>query len=75
MVSRRSFMQTSALGAMGLTILPGFKTFKPNDNINLWFICVGRQAMFLFNGFINLEGVKVVAAADVYGLKFQEDIS
>ncbi len=69
MISRRSFIQTSMLGAAGLTILPGFRTFKPNDNINLGFIGVGRQAMFLMNGFINLDGVKVLAAADVYGIK------
>jgi predicted dehydrogenase len=71
MFDRRSFLQSSALGAAGLLILPGFKSFKPNDNINLGFIGVGRQAMFLMNGFINLEGVKVLAAADVYGIKRQ----
>ena len=71
MFDRRSFLQSSALGAAGLLILPGFNSFKPNDNINLGFIGVGRQAMFLMNGFINLEGVKVLAAADVYGVKRQ----
>jgi predicted dehydrogenase len=71
MVSRRSFLHTSALGAAGLMVLPGFKSFKPNENINLGFIGVGRQAMFLMNGFINLDGVKVLAAADVYGIKRQ----
>jgi len=71
MFSRRSFLQSSALGAAGMMILPGFKSFKPNDNINLGFIGVGRQATFLMNGFINLEGVKVLAAADVYGIKRQ----
>jgi predicted dehydrogenase len=67
--SRRSFIQSSALGAAGLMILPGFKSISANNNINLGFIGVGRQAMFLMNGFINLEGVKVLAAADVYGIK------
>ena len=69
MVTRRSFIQTSTLGAMGLTIIPGFTSFKPNENINLGFIGLGRQAMFLLNGFINIDGVKVLAAADVYGVK------
>lgn len=69
--SRRSFIQTSALGAAGLTILPGFKSFAANENINLGFIGLGRQAMFLLNGFINIDGVKVLAAADVYGIKRQ----
>ena len=69
LLSRRSFVQTSLLGAAGLTILPGFTTFKPNENINLGFIGLGRQAMFLLNGFINIDGVKVLAASDVYGVK------
>jgi predicted dehydrogenase len=68
-VTRRSFVQTSLLGAAGLTILPGLKGFKPNENLNLGFIGLGRQAMFLLNGFINIDGVKVLAAADVYGIK------
>ncbi len=70
-VSRRSFIQTSALGVAGLTILPSIKSFGANSNINLGFIGVGQQAMFLMNGFINIEGVKVIAAADVYGVKRQ----
>lgn len=69
--SRRSFIHTSALGVAGLTILPSFKSFGANSNINLGFIGVGQQAMFLMNGFINVEGVKVIAAADVYGVKRQ----
>jgi len=67
--SRRSFIQTTALGTAGMVILPGFRSFKPNDTINLGFIGVGRQAMFLMNGFINIDGVKVLAASDVYGRK------
>ena len=70
-ISRRSFVQTSLLGAAGITILPGFKGFRPNENINLGFIGLGRQAMFLLDGFINIDGVKVLAAADVYGIKRQ----
>jgi predicted dehydrogenase len=50
-------------------VLPGFRGFQANDNINLGFIGVGRQAMFLLDGFINIDGVKVLAAADVYGRK------
>lgn len=70
-ISRRNFLHTSALGVAGMTILPSFKSFKPNDQINLGFIGTGRQAMFLLNGFIGIEGVKVLAAADVYGIKRQ----
>jgi len=70
-VSRRSFLQTSALGVAGFTILPSVKSFGANSNINLGFIGMGQQAMFLMNGFINIEGVKVIAGADVYGVKRQ----
>ena len=71
LISRRSFVQTSMLGAAGITFLPSFKSLKPNENINLGFIGVGRQASFLLNGFINIDGVKVLAASDVYGVKRQ----
>lgn len=67
--SRRTFVKTSFLGAAGLTILPSFKNFNSNDNINLGFIGLGRQAMYLLDGFINIDGVKVLASADVYGIK------
>lgn len=57
------------LGVAGLTILPSFRGLASSDNINMGFIGVGQQAMFLLDGFINIDGVKVVAAADVYGVK------
>jgi predicted dehydrogenase len=70
-LSRRSFVEKSLMGAAGLMILPGFKSFRPNDTINLGFIGLGRQAMFLLNGFMSLDGVKVLAGSDVYGIKRQ----
>ena len=70
-ISRRSFLETSVKGAAGLAILPGLMSFKPSETINLGFIGLGRQAMFLMNGFMNVEGVKVVAGCDVYGIKRQ----
>ena len=76
--TRRSFMQTTALGAAGMMILPGFRSFQANDQINLGFIGVGRQAMFLLEGFINIDGVKVLAAADVYGrkrIRFEREVN
>ncbi len=69
--SRRSFVQTTLLGAAGLTILPSFKNFIPSDTINLGFIGLGRQAMYLLDGFLTIKGVKVLASADVYGVKNQ----
>jgi len=70
-ISRRSFLETSAKGAAGLAILPGLMSFKPSETINLGFIGLGRQAMFLLNGFMHVEGVKVLAGCDVYGIKRQ----
>lgn len=68
-ISRRSFLETTAKGAAGLAIIPGLMSFKRNDAINLGFIGCGRQAMFLLNGFMNVEGVNVLAGCDVYGIK------
>lgn len=70
--SRRQFLGTAATGLAGLAILPTFHScVKPdmNKEITLGFIGLGRQSMFLLKGFINLEGVKVVAGCDVYGRK------
>jgi predicted dehydrogenase len=69
--SRRSFIQKSLIVAAGVTMLPGFRAFGANDQINLGFIGLGRQSMNLLNGFINVEGVKVLAGCDVYGIKRQ----
>jgi len=70
-LSRRSFIEKSAISALGLTIIPSLKGFSANNTINLGFIGLGRQAMFLLNGFIGIDGVKVLAGSDVYGIKRQ----
>jgi predicted dehydrogenase len=73
-LSRRRFIGTTAVGAAGFAFLPSLlscKTEKKVNEIRLGFIGVGRQAMFLLNGFMGIEGVKVVAACDVYGVKRQ----
>ncbi|MGM0531092.1 MAG: Gfo/Idh/MocA family protein [Bacteroidota bacterium] len=70
-ISRRHFLQKSLVGTAGLLSLPllnGFK-YSPNDTIRLGFIGLGRQAMFLMNEFREIDGVKIVAGADVYGIK------
>ncbi|MGD9931940.1 MAG: Gfo/Idh/MocA family protein [Mangrovibacterium sp.] len=72
--SRRQFLNTAAIGLAGLTVLPSLtacqKTVTP-DHVNLGFIGMGRQAMFLLNGFIQIPGVRVIAGCDVYGRKRQ----
>lgn len=40
-----------------------------DDSIRLGFIGLGRQAMFLLNGFMNVPEVRAVAGCDVYGIK------
>ncbi|MBW6501063.1 MAG: Gfo/Idh/MocA family oxidoreductase [Bacteroidales bacterium] len=70
--SRRRFLGSAAAGMAGIAILPGLATScksSPDTDIKLGFIGLGRQAMFLLNGFIQIEGVKVLAGCDVYGVK------
>jgi predicted dehydrogenase len=72
-ISRRDFLGTSLLGAVGFTVLPGFSAMKvaPSDTINIGFIGMGQQAMYLLNGFLTIPGVRVVAGCEVYGVKNQ----
>ncbi len=71
--SRRRFIGTTATGMAGLAIIPGLSSCTQpapaGKETTLGFIGLGRQAMFLLNAFINIEGVKVVAGCDVYGRK------
>lgn len=71
-ISRRKFLETTAVSAATVAVFPSLiacsKT-KPSNEIRMGFIGMGRQAMFLLNGFIEIEGVKVVAGCDVYGVK------
>jgi len=69
--SRRRFIQTSITGIAGLSVLPLLKSCKTpvSDTIRLGFIGLGRQSVYLVNGFNSIPGVKVVAGCDVYGIK------
>ncbi len=70
-ISRRRFIRKSFAGAAALSFLPLVKSCSapPSDVIRLGFIGLGRQAMYLMNGFSQMEGVQIVAGADVYGVK------
>ncbi|MGI6573899.1 MAG: Gfo/Idh/MocA family protein [Fermentimonas sp.] len=76
-ITRRKFIKTAAFGAASMAVLPQFlascKQTKGSDGekgvICLGFIGLGRQAMYLMNGFIGMSGVLVVAGSDVYGIK------
>ena len=67
--SRRRFIGASALGVAGLAVLPGCTPQVVDNDLRLGFIGLGRQGMFLLNGFLQIPGVKAVAASDVYGIK------
>jgi predicted dehydrogenase len=71
--SRRQFLGTTAAGMAGMALVPTLRSCAapatPVKEITMGFIGLGQQAMFLLNGFMNIEGVKVVAGCDVYGRK------
>ncbi|HJB85232.1 MAG TPA: Gfo/Idh/MocA family oxidoreductase [Candidatus Alistipes merdigallinarum] len=78
-ISRRDFLKFSAIGAAGALLAPSGLTAattqssksksSANDTINIGFIGLGQQAMHLLNGFITIDGVRVVAGCDVYDIK------
>ncbi len=73
-LSRRKFLGYSALGLVGLTILPSWKLasgikIAPSDRVVLAFIGLGRQGISDFDSFSGCPGVQVVACCDVEQLK------
>lgn len=76
-LTRRKFLKTAAIGAVGVTVFPQFVTSCQNkkageignEPIRLGFIGLGQQAMYLLNGFMGMPDVEVVAGCDVYGIK------
>jgi len=70
--SRRRFIGSTIAGMAGIMVIPGIagcQTEKGNGDIRLGFIGMGRQSMFLLDGFLQIPGVKVLAGCDVYGIK------
>lgn len=73
-LSRRRFINASALGFAGIMVMPSLGCGSPGAKKNpglvrLGFIGLGRQAMYLLDGFIRIPGVDVLAGCDVYGIK------
>ena len=76
-MQRRDFLRYSALGAAAATLapIPGVaapaakKSVSKNDKIRMGFIGLGQQAMYLLNGFMSMDDVRVVAGCDVYDVK------
>jgi predicted dehydrogenase len=70
--SRRRFVGSAALGMAGIVVIPQITSSckeKIDTDIRLGFIGLGRQSMFLLDGFIQVPGVRVLAGCDVYGIK------
>jgi predicted dehydrogenase len=70
-ISRRRFIHHTAIGAAGVASLPLLQSFAfgANDTIRIGVIGLGQQAINLLNGFSKIKNVKIVAGADVYGIK------
>ncbi len=68
-ISRRAFIGTSLAGVAGLTLLPLGSCSRAQGPVNLGFIGLGRQSMYLLGSFMKLDGVKVLAGADVHPMK------
>ncbi len=66
--SRRAFLSTSLAGIAGLSVL-SLKSCGKSGDLRLGFIGLGRQANYLQTSFLGIEGVEVVAGADVYQVK------
>ena len=76
---RRDFLKASAIGAAGIMMPAGIVTASAaskasakknaNGKINLGFIGLGQQGMYLLNGFMSMDDVRVVAGCDVYDIK------
>lgn len=78
-LSRRKFIKSAAIGAVGVVMLPQFlASCKQNKKdadgtedgvIRIGFIGLGQQAMYLLNGFIGIPDIQIIAGSDVYGVK------
>ena len=76
-MQRRDFLRVSALGAAA-SVLPFSavgasavtrKKASANDKIQMGFIGLGQQAMYLLSSFMAMDDVRVVAGCDVYDVK------
>ena len=78
-MERRNFLKVSALGLAGSMIPANMiaasakssasKKTAASDKINLGFIGLGQQCMYLMGSFIKMDDVQVVAGCDVYDIK------
>jgi predicted dehydrogenase len=75
-MNRRKFIEkASAISAFMIVprfVLGGKGHTAPSDLITLGFIGTGKQAGGLQGSFMDTNEVKIIAAADVYGIKLQQ---
>ena len=73
MLTRREFLNLSALGLASLTILPSYSIdgirVAPSDRVVLGFIGLGRQGISDFYSASKCPGVQVAAGSDVDSMK------
>ena len=70
--SRRRFIGSTIAGMAGVMVIRGItgcKSTQDSGSLRLGFIGMGRQSMYLLDGFIHIPGVQVIAGCDVYGIK------
>ncbi len=77
-MQRRNFLRATALGAAATMLplnafasAPAAKANRKSANgkVQLGFIGLGQQAMYLLRGFMGMDDVRVVAGCDVYDVK------
>ena len=77
-MQRRNFLRVTALGAAATMLplnafasAPAAKANRKSANgkVQLGFIGLGQQAMYLLRGFMGMDDVRVVAGCDVYDVK------
>lgn len=70
-IPRRTFLRNTLTATAAVSMFPLAKSFAmgANDTIRIGFIGLGQQTVNLINGFNRIKGVKIVAGADVYGVK------
>ena len=80
-MTRRSFLEMSALGLASLTILPSWVSngvkVPPSDRVVLGFVGLGQQGRSDFNSFSSCPGVQVAGCCDVDSIKrerFRRDV-
>ena len=64
--SRRHFLGASATGLAGIAVMPAFAGGQADHDLKIGFIGLGRQGMFLLDGFLQIPGVQAVAACDLW---------